>query len=59
MNSTMCLKPIGVVVEGLNKPIDSSVTKSRFELISTIKVFEEYTEGLKGLEEYSHIIIIY
>ena len=59
MNPIICLKPIGVVVEGLNKPIDSGATKSRFELISTIKVFDEYTEGLEGLEEYSHIIIIY
>lgn len=28
-------------------------------MISTIRIFDEFANGLNGLEEYSHIIVIY
>ena len=55
---TICLKPIGVVEEGVSRPGESCV-KSRYQIISTIRVYDEYIEGLRGLEEYSHVIIVY
>jgi tRNA-Thr(GGU) m(6)t(6)A37 methyltransferase TsaA len=56
---TVCFKPIGIVVEGLEKPGERGADRSRFEVISTIRIFDEFANGLDGLEEYSHIIVIY
>ncbi len=48
------LKPIGFVERGL--PERGADRKS---FISTIRIFDEYVEGLAGLEEYSHIFVIW
>lgn len=56
---TVCFKPIGIVVEGLEKPGERGADRSRFEVISTIRIFDEFANGLDGLEEHSHIIVIY
>jgi len=56
---TVCFKPIGIVVEGLERPSDRGVGRSRFEAVSTIRVFDEFASGLDGLEDYSHIIVVY
>jgi tRNA-Thr(GGU) m(6)t(6)A37 methyltransferase TsaA len=55
----VCFKPIGIVVEGLERPSERGVGRSRFEVISTIRIFDEFTSGLDGLEDYSHIIVVY
>lgn len=51
------LKSIGVVVEGL--PKEGARPASRYLYISRIRIFDEYAEGLRGLEDYSHIFVIY
>ncbi|ABM80590.1 tRNA (N6-threonylcarbamoyladenosine(37)-N6)-methyltransferase TrmO [Hyperthermus butylicus] len=60
-NELYCFRPIGIVEEGLPKPEEPERKrlKSKYEVIGTIRVFDEYVEGLKGLEEYSHLIIVY
>lgn len=55
----ICFKPVGVVEEGLERPGGYRASKSRYEVISTIRVFDEFVEGLEGLDEYSHIIVVY
>gem|GEM_PF-5103378 len=30
-----------------------------YEVISVIRVFNEFIDGLDGLDEYSHIIVVY
>ena len=57
------LRPIGIVLrgipekrEGLAKNLDK---ESKYLITSRIQVYEEYSEGLKGLEEYSHCIILW
>jgi len=57
------LKPIGEVVEGIPR-LDKAMKhphhkKSRYLLTSKIRIYDEYVEGLKGLEEYSHCIVIW
>ncbi len=53
-------KPIGIVEKGLPRLDKKKSNKtSRFLVESQIRVFDEYVEGLDGLEEYSHIIVIY
>ncbi len=48
-------KPIGVVLRGLDPDVDAD----RYNFVSTIRVFDEFVEGLSGLESYSHIIVVY
>ncbi len=51
------LKPIGYVKAGM--PEDSSVKWDRWRETSVVEIDEEYVEGLKGLEDFSHVFIIY
>jgi len=51
------LKPIGYVSQGM--PVDKTVKWNRWTDPSTIIINEEYRPGLEGLEEYSHVFIIY
>ncbi len=53
------LKPIGVVVEGLPRPGEGPRPPTRLAVVGVIRVYDEYVEGLRGLEEYSHAIILY
>ena len=58
MKSRYCFRPIGYVRKGLPVSKDKGIT-SRFQFISEIYVFDEYVEGLTGLEEFSHAIILW
>ena len=53
-------KPIGVVhsphKEPKGTPIQPAAAKG---IIATVEVFPEYVEGLKDLEGFSHVILIY
>lgn len=53
------LKPIGVVVDGLPRPGEGPRPSTRLAVVGVIRVYDEYVEGLRGLEEYSHAIILY
>jgi tRNA-Thr(GGU) m(6)t(6)A37 methyltransferase TsaA len=50
-------KPIGTVEVGLSE--NKKETNSRYETISRIRIFEQYREGLIGLDEYSHVVILW
>jgi tRNA-Thr(GGU) m(6)t(6)A37 methyltransferase TsaA len=49
--------PIGTVEAGLSE--NKKGTNSRYETVSRIRIFEEYSEGLTGLDEYSHVVILW
>ena len=53
-------KPIGVVhsphKEPKGTPIQPAAAKG---IIATVEIFPEYVEGLKDLEGFSHVILIY
>ena len=38
---------------------DAHVAKNRKDMITTIKVFAPYLEGLLGIEAYSHLMVIF
>ncbi|MCE4599896.1 MAG: tRNA (N6-threonylcarbamoyladenosine(37)-N6)-methyltransferase TrmO [Desulfurococcales archaeon] len=59
MSGEICFKPIGVVEKGLPRLSARREHRSRYEIESIIRIYEEYVEGLEGIEEYSHIIVIY
>ncbi|MEN3052948.1 MAG: tRNA (N6-threonylcarbamoyladenosine(37)-N6)-methyltransferase TrmO [Candidatus Methanosuratincola petrocarbonis] len=51
----MVLSPIGIVRTGY---ADSEVGESFDGVPGRIEIFEEYSEGLEGIEGFSHIIVI-
>jgi tRNA-Thr(GGU) m(6)t(6)A37 methyltransferase TsaA len=53
------LRPIGVVLEGLPRPGEGVKPPTRLAVVGVIRVYDDYAEGLKGLEGYSHAIILY
>ncbi len=58
--SELCYQPIGVIhspfKEPKNVPIQSTASKGTK---GTIEIFPKYVEGLRDLEGFSHIILIY
>jgi tRNA-Thr(GGU) m(6)t(6)A37 methyltransferase TsaA len=55
------LKPIGVVEKGFPKPGDPDRAnyRSRYEFVGAVRVYDEFVDGLLGLDEYSHVILLY
>ncbi|MFW9770812.1 MAG: tRNA (N6-threonylcarbamoyladenosine(37)-N6)-methyltransferase TrmO [Candidatus Heimdallarchaeota archaeon] len=55
----ICFKPIGIVQSPFKSlkgiPIQSTMSNTKGE----IKIFPQFIEGLKGLEEFSHIVCLY
>jgi len=58
--AALTLKPIGVI-HSPYKTKDEMPIQGRFkpDVTGEIKVFEEYKEGLKDIEGFSHLIILY
>jgi tRNA-Thr(GGU) m(6)t(6)A37 methyltransferase TsaA len=50
-------KSIGSVEIGISE--NTKETSSRYETISRIRILEQYREGLEGLDEYSHVILLW
>ncbi len=55
MEFVVKLKPIGIVHVGMN---DEDVIMSLEGVEGVVEVYPEFIEGLDGIEEYSHIILI-
>ncbi len=55
MEMDILLKPIGVIYTSAR---DEEVKYSYFGVDGYIEVFPEYEEGLEGIEEFSHIIVL-
>ena len=53
---TMTLKAIGIVRNELKQ---ATVRRDRWEVVSEIVINSSLTEALDGLEEYSHIIVLW
>ena len=60
MNEEIKIKSIGIIHTPYKEPKGIPI-QGRFEkaVIGQVEVFSEYTEGLKGIEGFSHIILIY
>ncbi len=57
LSTDICVRPIGVVDVGLDR--DSQARGSRYTTLSVIRVYDQYVPGLVGLEEYSHVFVVY
>ena len=53
---SMTLKPIGIVRKGIKR---AAVKRDREKKVSDIIINTSLTEALDGLEEFSHIVVLY
>jgi tRNA (adenine37-N6)-methyltransferase len=53
------LKQIGVIHTSLLDKNSTPIQSSRSNLPGTVEVFPEYLQGLEGIEEFSHIYLLY
>ncbi|WP_291764586.1 tRNA (N6-threonylcarbamoyladenosine(37)-N6)-methyltransferase TrmO [Caldivirga sp. UBA161] len=54
-------KPIGYVEVGFPKPNEPGRDRygARYDFTGVVHVYNEYADGLLGLNEYSHVILVY
>jgi tRNA (adenine37-N6)-methyltransferase len=50
---------IGVIHTPLIDKADTPIQSSRSNITGTIEVFPQYLDGLEGIEEFSHIYLLY
>lgn len=53
------MKPIGVIHTPLKDKKDAPIQSARSDFEGKVEVFPEFLEGLEGLEDFSHIYLIY
>jgi tRNA-Thr(GGU) m(6)t(6)A37 methyltransferase TsaA len=53
------MKPIGVIHTPLMEKKNAPIQSARSDYEGRVEVFPEYLEGLDGLEDFSHIYLIY
>jgi tRNA-Thr(GGU) m(6)t(6)A37 methyltransferase TsaA len=57
---TISYHPIGIVISPFNKAEDTPIQpSSAIGYKGTIEIFPEFTDGLKDIEGFSHLILIY
>ncbi len=59
MATRMTVIPIGVIHSPYKSLSECPRQTSKSEVIAEVEVFEQYAEGLKDIEGFSHLIILY
>lgn len=54
--SPIILKPIGYVGTDV---LDEDVPRKRAEMVSNLCILDEYAEALDGIDEYSHLFVLF
>jgi tRNA (adenine37-N6)-methyltransferase len=57
--NTLTYKPIGVVHSPFKEPQNVSIQASASQEAGSIEVYPQYVEGLRDIESFSHIILLY
>lgn len=53
------LKSIGIIHTPITKIDQAPIQSIRSQIEGTIEIYPEYSEGLEGIEEFSHIYLLY
>jgi tRNA-Thr(GGU) m(6)t(6)A37 methyltransferase TsaA len=53
------MKAIGIIHTPLIEKENTPIQSSRSDISGTIELFPQYLEGLEGIEEFSHIYLLY
>ncbi len=51
--------PIGMIHTPIKEKKDAPIQSARSEINGEVEVFPEFSEGLEGIEEFSHIYLLY
>ena len=54
--TAIAMTPIGVINTDVK---DEEVPRRRREMVSTVRVFDEFAHGLTGIEAYSHLFVLF
>ncbi len=54
--TAIAMTPIGVINTDVK---DEEVPRKRREIVSTVRVFDEFADGLQGVEAYSHLFVLF
>ncbi len=55
----ICYKPIGIIHSGFTDQKTTPIQSVFSTAEGTLEIFPEYTEGLKDLDGFSHLILLY
>lgn len=55
----MTMTAIGMIHTPLLEKVDAPIQSSRSNISGTVEVFPQFQEGLEGVEEFSHIYLLY
>jgi tRNA (adenine37-N6)-methyltransferase len=53
------MEPIGVIHTPVNEKRDTPIQSSRSDIPGTVEIFPQFVEGLDGVEEFSHLYLLY
>ena len=53
------MKPIGVIHSPFTDKAQTPIQPTRSQAVGWVEVYPEFAEGLRGLEGFSHIILLY
>ncbi len=53
------MRPIGVIFSPFTDKATAPIQPTRSQASGRVEVYQEYAEGLQGLEGFSHLILIY
>lgn len=55
-STAIAMTSIGVINTDVK---DADVPRKRREIVSTVRVFDEFADGLTGIEAYSHLFVLF
>jgi tRNA (Thr-GGU) A37 N-methylase len=55
----IALTSIGVIHSPFTDPADAPIRSSRSTVVGSVEVFSQFAEGLRDLEKFSHIFLLY
>lgn len=53
------MHPIGIIHTPFKEPSKTPIQSSRSTMTGVVEVFMDFMEGLDGVEEFSHLILLY
>jgi tRNA (adenine37-N6)-methyltransferase len=53
------MHPIGIIHSPFSDKDQTPIQASRSQAIGTVEVYPEFSDGLQGIEEFSHIYLLY
>lgn len=53
------MQPIGIIHSPFSDKEQTPIQASRSQAIGTVEVYPEFSDGLQGIEEFSHIYLLY